>query len=87
MLRSVPLFVHLDDKMLRRLEVIAVKRTYPRNTILISKGDATDHLFVVLSGKLKVTIPDDSGKEIIISLLGAGDYFGEKPWQPAVTFP
>jgi CRP/FNR family transcriptional regulator, cyclic AMP receptor protein len=77
MLRSVPLFAHLDDNMLSRLEAIAVKRTYPRNTILISKGDATDHLFVILSGKLKVTIADDSGKEIIISLLGAGDYFGE----------
>jgi len=77
MLRSVPIFAHLDDKMLSCLEGIAVKRTYPRNTILISKGDATDHLFVVLSGKLKVTIADDSGKEIIISLLGAGDYFGE----------
>jgi CRP/FNR family cyclic AMP-dependent transcriptional regulator len=77
MLRSVPLFANLDDKLLTRLEGIAVKRTYPRNTILISKGDATDHLFVVLSGKLKVTIADGSGKEIIISLLGAGDYFGE----------
>lgn len=77
MLRQVPLFAHVDDKTLSRLEGIAVKRTYPRNTILISKGDASDHLFVVLSGKLKVTVADDSGKEIIISWLGAGDYFGE----------
>jgi CRP/FNR family cyclic AMP-dependent transcriptional regulator len=76
-LRSVPLFTHLDDGMLSRLEAIGVKRAYPRNTILISEGDATDHLFVVLSGKLKVTIVDNSGKEMIISLLGAGDHFGE----------
>jgi CRP/FNR family cyclic AMP-dependent transcriptional regulator len=77
MLRKVSLFAHLDEKTLGRLEGIAVKRAYPRNTILISKGDVSDHLFVVIRGKLKVTLPDDSGKEIILSLLGEGDYFGE----------
>jgi len=77
MLRKVPLFAHLDDKTLERLEGIAIKRVYPRNTILISKGDVSDQLFVVLRGKLKVTIPDESGKEITLSLLGPGDYFGE----------
>lgn len=77
MLRKVPLFAHLDDKTLGRLEGIAIKRVYPRNTILISKGDVSDQLFVVLRGKLKVTIPDESGKEITLSLLGPGDYFGE----------
>jgi len=77
MLRKVPFFAHLDDKTLGRLEGIAVKRVYPRNTILISKGDVSDQLYVVLSGRLKVTIPDASGREIIISWLGEGDYFGE----------
>lgn len=77
MLRQVPLFAHVDDKTLGRLESIAVKRIYPRNTILISKGDVSDHLFVVIRGNLKVTLPDNSGKEIIIYWLGAGDYFGE----------
>jgi CRP/FNR family cyclic AMP-dependent transcriptional regulator len=77
MLRQVPLFAHLDDKTLGRLEEIAVKRAYPKNTILMNKGDVSDYLSVVLSGKLKVVIADDSGKEIIISFLGAGDYFGE----------
>ncbi|MCU0596820.1 MAG: cyclic nucleotide-binding domain-containing protein, partial [Desulfobacterota bacterium] len=47
------------------------------NTILISKGDKSDQLFVVLKGKLKVAITDASGKEIIVSFLGSGDYFGE----------
>jgi CRP/FNR family cyclic AMP-dependent transcriptional regulator len=77
MLRKVPFFAHLDDMTLGRLEGIAVKRVYPRNTILISKGDVSDQLYVVLSGRLKVTIPDASGREIIISWLGEGDYFGE----------
>ena len=77
MLRKVSLFAHLDEKTLSRLEGIAVKRVYPKNTILISKGDVSDHLFVVIRGKLKVTLLDDSGREIVLSLLGEGDYFGE----------
>jgi len=77
MLRKVPLFAQLDEQTLGRLEEIAVKRAYPKNTILVNKGDVSDNLSVVLSGKLKVVIADDSGKEIIISFLGAGDYFGE----------
>jgi CRP/FNR family cyclic AMP-dependent transcriptional regulator len=77
MLRKVSLFAHLDEKTLGRLEGIAVKRVYPKNTILISKGDVSDHLFVVIRGKLKVMLPDESGKEIVLSLLGEGDYFGE----------
>jgi len=77
MLREIPLFSRLDDKALGNLEKAAIKRAYPKNTILISKGDKSDQLFVVLKGKLKVAIADASGKEIIMSLLGAGDYFGE----------
>jgi len=77
MLREIPLFSRLDDKALGNLEKAAIRRTYPKNTILISKGDKSDQLFVVLKGKLKVSITDASGKEIIMSLLGAGDYFGE----------
>jgi CRP/FNR family transcriptional regulator, cyclic AMP receptor protein len=77
MLREIPLFSRLDDKTLGNLEKAAIRRAYPKNTILISKGDKSDQLFVVLKGKLKVAITDASGKEIIMSLLGAGDYFGE----------
>jgi CRP/FNR family cyclic AMP-dependent transcriptional regulator len=77
MLRKIPLFSRLDDKALGFLEKVAVKRAYSKNTILISKGDESDQLFIVLKGKLKVSITDDSGKEIIMSILGPGDYFGE----------
>jgi CRP/FNR family cyclic AMP-dependent transcriptional regulator len=77
MLREIPLFSRLDDKALGDLERAAIKRAYPKNTILISKGDKSDQLFVVLKGKLKVAITDASGKEIIVSFLGSGDYFGE----------
>jgi CRP/FNR family cyclic AMP-dependent transcriptional regulator len=41
------------------------------------RGDRSDQLYVVLSGKLKVFLADSEGKEIIVDMLGPGQYFGE----------
>jgi CRP/FNR family cyclic AMP-dependent transcriptional regulator len=77
MLKEIPLFSSLDDKTLRHLEDVAVRRSYPKNTILISEGDQSDKLYAILSGKIKVVIIDPEGKEIVVNLLGPGDCFGE----------
>jgi len=55
----------------------AVKKTYAKNTIILSEGDKTDSLYIVSSGKVKVSIIDEHGKEIILAILGPGEYFGE----------
>ncbi|MFC1523903.1 Crp/Fnr family transcriptional regulator [Thermodesulfobacteriota bacterium] len=77
LLRKNPLFSCLKDEELESFSRVAVKKTYPKNTILFSEGDNTDSIYFISSGKVKVTIIDQSGKEIILSLLGPGDYFGE----------
>ena len=40
-------------------------------------GDSTDSLYIVLAGRLKVMMSDSEGKEVILCLLGPGEYFGE----------
>jgi CRP/FNR family cyclic AMP-dependent transcriptional regulator len=59
------------------LTALGVVRSFPRNTIIFQEGDRGDHLYVVLSGKLKVFLADSDGKEIIVDMLGPGQYFGE----------
>ncbi len=76
-LREISLFNGLSDDELSLLEKSANKKTFPRNTILVSEGDTTDSLYIICSGKVKVIINDDEGREVILSVLGAGDYFGE----------
>ncbi len=44
---------------------------------MVSEGDATDSLYVVLSGRVKAFVSDESGKEIVVNTIGAGDFFGE----------
>jgi CRP/FNR family cyclic AMP-dependent transcriptional regulator len=52
-------------------------RTYPANSILINEGDQTDSLYVILEGEVKVYASDETGKEVILNILGPGEYFGE----------
>jgi CRP/FNR family cyclic AMP-dependent transcriptional regulator len=44
---------------------------------VLQAGDETDSLYVILSGKVKVLIPDDQGREVILSVMGPHDFFGE----------
>ena len=77
MLKNIPLFSSLNDQELDALSKVAVKKTFPKNTILFSEGDRSDSLYVICSGKIKVTINDREGNEVILAMLGPGEYFGE----------
>lgn len=77
MLRKVSLFSDLSEAELQSISSVTAVRTYPKNTIIISEGDNSDSLYAILSGKVKVYLSDDEGREIIINIQGAGEYFGE----------
>jgi CRP/FNR family cyclic AMP-dependent transcriptional regulator len=77
MLRDIPLFSCLDDDALREVEGIAVKREFAKNAVIFSKGDVSDSLYVVCRGKVKAVIHDEMGKEIVLSVIGKGECFGE----------
>ena len=66
-----------DEDMIRCFEGVAVRKRFPRNTVIFSKGDESDSLYVVCRGKVKVLIDDEQGKEIVLSVMGPGEYFGE----------
>jgi CRP/FNR family cyclic AMP-dependent transcriptional regulator len=66
-----------DDGYVQALAALGTARSYAKHTILIQEGDKTDQVYVVLAGRLKVYLADSEGKEIIVDLLGPGQYFGE----------
>ena len=76
-LKSLPLFSNLADSDICSLSSRTVQKVYPKNTILVSEGDETDSLFIIESGKVKVYLSDEDGKEVILNILSDGDYFGE----------
>ncbi|OFZ88920.1 MAG: hypothetical protein A2V78_11530 [Betaproteobacteria bacterium RBG_16_64_18] len=77
LLRNVPLFAMLQENQLSVLTNVVSRRSFPRNTTIIADGDETDSLYVVISGRLKVMMSDDEGREVILSMLGPSEYFGE----------
>jgi CRP/FNR family cyclic AMP-dependent transcriptional regulator len=76
-LKAVPLFVSFPEDQLRALTTLVSRRSAPRGTTIMAGGDATDSLYIVLSGRLKVMMSDSDGKEVILSILGPGEFFGE----------
>ena len=76
-LRHVPLFSHLSELELARVLAAARTRTHTRNSIILFENDPGDALFVVLAGEVKVVLAGEDGREVILSILKEGDFFGE----------
>lgn len=52
-------------------------RKVPAREMIFYKGDPATEVFVLRSGKVKVSVPREEGREIIIDILGPGQVFGE----------
>jgi CRP/FNR family cyclic AMP-dependent transcriptional regulator len=76
-LRSIPLFEGVAEAELRALAERTVTRSYPKQAIIVSEGDDTDSLYLILAGRVKVYLSDEAGKELILAIKGPGQYFGE----------
>ena len=77
LLRSVPLFSSLSGDQLLLLASVLSRKPYPRDSAVIAAGDPTDALYIVISGRLKVVMSGNEGREAILAILNRGDFFGE----------
>jgi len=50
---------------------------YPRNVRIFRQGEQADAIYYIQDGKVKLTVVSRQGKEAVIAILGAGDFFGE----------
>jgi CRP/FNR family cyclic AMP-dependent transcriptional regulator len=50
---------------------------YGKDQIVFSQGDPADVVFYIQSGKVKVTVGSEQGKEAVVAMLGTNDFFGE----------
>jgi len=76
-LSRVPLFECLDSDELAGLADVTSLQRLSRNALVILAEDKGDSFFVIRSGKVKVSVTGPDGREIILSLLGPGEFFGE----------
>lgn len=76
-LQKVPLFSQLGPPDLARVLEVARERAYPKNSVILFEDDPGDALYVVRQGQVKVVLIGEDGREVILSVLGEGDFFGE----------
>ena len=76
-LRSIPLFQGVQGGDLDALAERTVTRSYPKQAIIVNEGDESDSLYLILAGRVKIYLSDETGKELILAIKGPGQYFGE----------
>jgi len=67
----------LTPEELAEITKHAVARTFRARTVLVSEGEKTDALYIIVEGKARAYVGDASGREVVLSIMGPGEYFGE----------
>src|SRR2546430_17253510 len=75
--RKFALFAELDDRELNSVAAVAKSRRYAKDDVVFHADESGDVFCLIREGKVKVTMISPEGKEIILSMMGAGDFFGE----------
>ena len=75
--RKFPLFADLDDRELAAIAAVAKTRRYAKDDVVFHADESGDIFCLIREGQVKVTMISPEGKEIILSILEPGDFFGE----------
>lgn len=76
-LDDLPILKFLPDATRARVVQRFVPVSFPFGGVLASEGQSTDALYVLVSGRARVVKRTDTGDEVPLSILHAGDTFGE----------
>jgi CRP/FNR family transcriptional regulator, cyclic AMP receptor protein len=87
LIRRIPLFSTLTDEEFIPLQDIFVLRAYNKNQVIFLEEETGNYMYLVLSGKVKVSKAGSGGKETILAIHRAGDFFGEMSLLDGKTSP
>jgi CRP/FNR family transcriptional regulator, cyclic AMP receptor protein len=87
LIRRIPLFSTLTDEEFIPLQDIFVLRSYNKNQVIFLEEETGNYMYLVLSGKVKVSKAGAGGKETILAIHRAGDFFGEMSLLDGKTSP
>jgi len=76
-LKKIPLFRNLRASDLNRVRAIAKVQEFSPGSIIINKTEKAQHMFLVLSGRVKIFCYSNARKRKTFAYLGAGEFFGE----------
>ena len=76
-LKYVPIFSELEDNTLEQISKLGVRKNFTKDSVVLFEHETGSALFVIVEGKVKVSRVSDDGKEVILTILGDSDFFGE----------
>lgn len=76
-LKSVPFFANLNESEISSLASKLIIRRFSPNQIIFHLGDPAGLLYIISTGKVKISHSTAEGQEAVLAILGAGDFFGE----------
>jgi CRP-like cAMP-binding protein len=76
-LKYVPIFSELDDSTLDQISKLGIRKSFIKDSVVLFEHETGSALFVIINGKVKVSRVSDDGKEVILTILGESDFFGE----------
>lgn len=77
LLKRVPIFSLLSDSELEKIRDLCVTQHYEKDRIILIEEESGNTLFIIQKGRVKVSRISDDGREVILSILHMGDFFGE----------
>lgn len=77
LLKKVPIFASLNENQLSHIAKYCVNKKYFKDQLILVEEEIGRTLFIISKGRVKVTRTSDDGREVILSILESGDFFGE----------
>jgi CRP-like cAMP-binding protein len=77
LLKRCSLFGTLGPEEIESLASALTKRRFKRGEVVVASGGLSESLYILLAGTARVKLSNDSGREVILSTLRTGDFFGE----------
>jgi len=76
-LENVPILADLEEPDLKEIEKLGLRKKYKKGNIVVLEKEMGAALFVIILGKVKIVRTDENGREVILSIFGPGEFFGE----------
>lgn len=67
----------LGERELNALSPLVRRKSVPKHRAVFNEGESTNSLYIIIAGRVKVQRADREGREVILAVLGSGEYFGE----------
>lgn len=77
LLGEMPLFEPLWPEERLRLAMQMRAKRFAKGEVIFHKDDPATHLYVIASGTVKISIQDETGREVLVAVFRGGDVFGE----------